>query len=306
MKNILIMVVAGIGLFSVTVIGMLAATGRLDYEGTKGIPIIHGLFSPAEKNTAGPDEGDDGSQDGQQGESPELRDDPLQERRGRALGGLMGSQQEPETDRGSPAQSGDDPRKGETPDEAQHRQRMEALLGKGEFRDKGLFDFQAIPAGLDVQAINDMWRRAKAALEETEQREAALDEAEKLLAIREQDLHDREEALATKMKEVEAAQRQLDAKIVQFNDEVKLVRPDDEAALKATARTLSSMDAEMAAGVVQEWWMTEEGQDRALKVLSVMANDSLDSIVAALPVQLQRDFLEKRLLLIKPAPKTRR
>jgi len=55
MKNILIMGVAGAGLFVGTVVGLLGATGRLNYEGTQGLPLLSGLFEPppAEADEAG-------------------------------------------------------------------------------------------------------------------------------------------------------------------------------------------------------------------------------------------------------------
>lgn len=46
MKNIIIMVVAGVGLFVGTVVGLLGATGRLNYEGTQSLPVLSGLFEP--------------------------------------------------------------------------------------------------------------------------------------------------------------------------------------------------------------------------------------------------------------------
>ena len=45
MKNILLMVATGVGLFVATMFGLLAAQGRLNYEGTKSIPVLNSLFS---------------------------------------------------------------------------------------------------------------------------------------------------------------------------------------------------------------------------------------------------------------------
>jgi hypothetical protein len=176
---------------------------------------------------------------------------------------------------------------------------MEDLFGQGQYRPGRYFAFQPVPADINPDEMNEMWRRAKAALKETKQRESALDGQEKLLAVREQDLHDREEALAKLMKEIEASQRELDGRIVQFNSDVKMVRTNEVEPLKKAGRTLASLDSEIAAKLVAEWWKTEKGQDRALKILSVMDADSADGIVAALPLAEMRDFLEKRLLLTR-------
>ena len=52
MKNLLVIGATGIGLFSATVVGLLAAQGRLNHAGTKGIPVLNSFFPeppPAEE-----------------------------------------------------------------------------------------------------------------------------------------------------------------------------------------------------------------------------------------------------------------
>ncbi len=305
MKSFLIMTVAGIGLFSATVVGLLAATGRLNHEGTKDIPIIGGFFPEPADEPGGedPDQADRSQDKGQtapllQREKPMgVNTDLLFER---PKSQPVGSSQELEDETGIELQEpgiSQHPRDGETPEDTRHRHDMEELFGQGQYRAGGYFRFQAVAAGIGADEINDMWRRAKAALKETEQRQSALDGQEKLLAVREQDLHDREETLAKKMKEIEAEQRKLDERIVQFHNDVKMVRNNEVEPLKSVASILASMEPETAALVVQDWWKTEESQDRALKILSVMDSEAQNAILAALPLPQIRDFLEKRLRL---------
>ena len=305
MKSFLIMTVAGIGLFTATVVGLLAATGRLNYEGTRAIPFMDRFF----REPASEPKGEDSEQVDQSRDSG--RADPLLQREellgvnterlyGAPKSQAVGSSQEPEDEPATELQepeTNQHPREGETPEDTRHRHDMEELFGQGQYRAGGYFRFQAVEAGIGADEINEMWRRAKAAQKGAEQRETVLDEQESLLAVREQDLHDREETLAKKMKEIEAEQRKLDERIVQFHNDVKMVRSSEVEPLKSVATILASMEPETAALVIQDWWKTEQSQDRALKILSVMDTEAQNAILAALPLPQIRDFLEKRLRL---------
>ncbi len=75
MKNILLMTGVGVGLFCATVVGVLGGQGRLNYEGTKGVPILSMFFSPpppaeGEEGEHGEGEHGDGAHgDGEHGEN---------------------------------------------------------------------------------------------------------------------------------------------------------------------------------------------------------------------------------------------
>lgn len=308
MKNILIMAVAGIGLFAGTVVGVLAATGRLNHEGTRGIPVVEGLFAAPEEGPESDGMVPDGSvTSGVERpmlarEDPlELNTDPLFEK---PLSQAVGHQREPENGLESVRQPQDlelsqHPRDGETPEDTEHRHEMENLFGQGQYRAGGYFRFQSVDSGISADEINEMWRRAREALVDAERRATVIDELESLLAVREQDLHDREAALAAKMKQIEDQQRTLDDRITQFHDDVNMVRNSELEPLKSVGGILASMEPETAGLVIQEWWKTDEGQDRAVKVLSVMGSDEANAIIGALPIQQVRDFLEKRLRLTR-------
>ena len=49
MKSVLLMTLAGTSLFGGTVVGLLAVQGRLNFDGTRGVPVLESLFAePAE------------------------------------------------------------------------------------------------------------------------------------------------------------------------------------------------------------------------------------------------------------------
>ncbi|MCA8943643.1 MAG: hypothetical protein KDB80_13850 [Planctomycetes bacterium] len=68
MKNILIMTGVGVGLFSATVVGLLGVQGRLNYEGTRGVPLLSMFFAPSPAS--------EGEQPGEHGEHGEPEKDP--------------------------------------------------------------------------------------------------------------------------------------------------------------------------------------------------------------------------------------
>ena len=57
MKNVVLMVFTGIALFLGAMDGLLAAQGRLTYEGTRNIPILSSLFKKPASESDGDDQG---------------------------------------------------------------------------------------------------------------------------------------------------------------------------------------------------------------------------------------------------------
>lgn len=59
MKKILILAIVGVTLFLGTVIGLLAAQGRLNHAGTRGIPVLSSFFASPPPGSAADGKGDD-------------------------------------------------------------------------------------------------------------------------------------------------------------------------------------------------------------------------------------------------------
>nr|MCU0867746.1 hypothetical protein [Planctomycetota bacterium] len=94
-------------------------------------------------------------------------------------------------------------------------------------------------------------------------------------------------------------QRQLDAKIQKFQEQVKLVRNDEAAALKRNAQTMASFEPAKAAEIIEDMWKTEKGQDEVLKLFEFMDKDAVNGILAVLPGPMTQDLLKKRLRVSK-------
>jgi hypothetical protein len=101
-------------------------------------------------------------------------------------------------------------------------------------------------------------------------------------------------------------QRAIDAKIAKFQEQVKLVRNDEVAALKRNAATLASFEPAKAAEIVQDQWKSEKGQDEVLRLFEFMDKDAVNEILKVLPVPMTQDVMKKRLRVSKEAAPTGR
>lgn len=255
MKATMLKVLVGSVLCVGSLLGVLSMTGRLDYEGTKNIPLLRSFFS------APPD--DDGP--------------------------VRAGARAPKPARSRPARSA----AARTGEQAVQRDLQEPS-GDGQDPIDGL-------ATLTPEQINEAWQRVQAALAEIEDRKNALDLRERELEVLADDVAWRQNELGVERTKLEQSHRALDARIQKFQEQVKLIRTDDIAALKRNAQTLASFDAEKAAALIAEQWKTERGQDEILRTIEFMDRYRLNEILATMPNELVQDVLRLRTRVVKEA-----
>ena len=315
MKNALVLGGLGAGLFAGTIVLLLGLQGRLNHEGMKDIPLVGALFpappAPAEPDPHAGEAAAPGPETAASGPSgiglkAERRlpygvgESILKPRPAAAAGngeggGEGGAAQAPE---------GGEAGKGAADSEAnQFQHKVEDLLGQGQYRRGRLFDFPRLESGIGVDELNEMLRRAREAQLAAEQERAALQRQAAGLAVREADVRDRYEAVARMMQEVETKRAELEAKIEAFNDQVILIQPADETALKGAARSLASLEPQVARDVLLTMWNeNQEGKTRVLKLLSVMTAEASDAVLATMDPGQIREFIEKRLNVLRATP----
>lgn len=335
MKNVLVMVGTGSGLFVATVFGMLGVQGRLNHEGTKGIPLVSALF-PAPPEDPSTDDAAHGADQPTDGPTPRT-DKPgdssappltkfgaqhdglgnearLPIRKGKSV---RGENDEPGGDQASaPARENgagaappspgkpDGEAKPLAPPATEWQRQAEALLGQGKYRPGALFSFPTLDSGITAAELDESLRKAKDALARVERKQAALDALEAELQARQRDIEDRQSAISAQMIRVNQEREKLDRRILEFESQVLLVKRDDLKGLKEYARTLASFEPEKASAYVLEEWKTPEGQSRIIKVLAVMSPDSADRILAQMENGTVKDVLTMRLKVIaEPADK---
>ncbi len=319
---------AGVVLFAGSLVGGLAATGRLDHKGTANIPLLRSFFPPpADEPAPGDGKGDahatpDGETLAGETQDPVGEQGPRRQKVGHSLEG-------PATDANpGPVAHGEQP-----PGDGQHgaaREAVEAVSpatqtpevapaspeadfqrlatslvnsGHTQYAPGEYFRFDGMPAGLTAEQINEAWQRVQDLLTDIEKRRTALELREQELQELADDVSRRQAALGGLRVEVEQMQRQLDARIEKFQQQVKLVRNDEVAALKRNAQTLASFEPSKAAELVQEQWKSERGQDEVLKLLEFMDKDAVNTLLQVLPTPMTQDLLKKRLRVTKePAP----
>ncbi|MBL9077461.1 MAG: hypothetical protein JNL08_08160 [Planctomycetes bacterium] len=348
MKSLIVKVVVGLLLFAGSLVGGLAATGRLNHEGTANIPLLNSFFPappapPADEHAADAAHGADGpapvdathdgsaatpADAGAQEPQTQEPEKPVRRKVGKSVvepekpagdghgGGGHGEAAEggdhgggghggehAEGEHGKPAAEHAPPAAphGEAAVRGDLQQIEQDLAGDRhtKYAPGKFFRFDGMPAGLTPEQLNEAWQRVQGVMAEIERRKVALD-------LREQELHEladdisrRQAELGAERTKIDQLHRDLDARIQKFQDQVKLVRNDEVAALKRNAQTLASFESSKAAEILMEQWKTEQGQDEILKLLEFMDKDKVNEVLAALPNPMVQDVLKKRMRVTK-------
>lgn len=355
MKSLLVKLVAGVLLFAGSLVGALAATGRLNHEGTANIPVL-GSFFPAPPASEGDGEHGTGDKtssaadavhtgggitpvDATQGpgtQDPEKQGEPTGPVKSKTGRSVLKPEEAPKTDgHGGAAEGGhgggesgheaagghgdknekkeaahkpEAPSRGAaTEDPAGDMARLEKSLSsdpKSKYAPGGYFRFDGMPADLTPDQINEAWQRVQGVLAEIDKRRTALDLREQELQELADDISRRQHELGRERTKIEERHRELDARMQKFQDQVKLVRNDEVAALKRNAETLASFEADKAAQLVMDQWKTERGQDEVLRTFEFMDKDAVNTILNALPNPMVQDVLKKRLRVSREAVPT--
>lgn len=366
MKKIILNGVVGVALFAGALIGGLAATGRLNHEGTANIPLL-GSFFPEPPKPAGSDGADpkggkvdehgkpvdahaapageianadhtggagkpeDASQSKDGVQDPPADDKPRRTKDGKSLvepekpaksggghgeapaeGGAHG--EEPKAEHGEKPAGKEASAHGAKPKEdggkaGQHAAekdftQLEQQLSndrKSKYAPGGLFTFPGMPAGLTPEQLNEAYERVKVILADLEKRKTALELREQDLQLLAEDGIRRQRQVADERLRLEGLARQLDERIAKFQEQVKLVRSDEVAALKRNAQTYAAFEPSKAAELFADQWRTDKGQDEVLKTLEYMDKDRVNEIVNAMPNPLVQELLKKRLRVAKEA-----
>jgi len=315
-KKLIINVVAGLVLFAGSLAGALAATGRLDHEGTKNIPLISALFPapPEPKDKDGKDaakeiaavsppadpkqsvQGPEAVPVLKHGRSLFAKDDKPEGHGGESKDAGHGDK--PEADKAAKVETPPQPAPQPTADAGKQEQtsrRREVSYTPGSY-----FKFDGMPAGMTPEQLNEACQRVQQQLAELDKRKAALDQREQEMQTLEQDMGRRQSDLGGERTRLQNLQRLLEDRIEQFHQQVKMIRIDELAGLKKNAQTLASFEASKAAELVKDQWRTEAGQDLILKTLEVMDKDAANAILAALADNAQiREILERRLRIAR-------
>jgi hypothetical protein len=317
---------AGVVLFGGTLVGGLAATGRLNPEGVANIPVLNALFPAPETPEGAP--GENPAHAAPAGETAPQSHDVAQADAETVVRSKVGrSLHEPEP-RGADAhggghgegdggeQGGHDTQKGtralaagagtsgaRNAEQAVMTDMQHFARGmkdpKSPYTPGAYFTFEGMPAGLTTEQINEAWQRVQGELSDIDRRKTALELREQELQELADDVARRQKELGAERNKIEQLHRLLDTRIQKFQDQVKLVRNDEVAALKRNAQTLASFESTKAAELIEDQWKSERGQDEVLKVLEFMERNRLNEILAVLPNPLVQDLLKKRMRVTK-------
>jgi len=305
MKNIVLMVFTGIALFLGAMVGLLAAQGRLTYEGTKSIPILSKLFS---KPVEDPDEGTQDDKDQENTSDPKTGAKILPYKKGsstpdkvdphgmadpNALGDGQSIIRKPD-----PPQKRDDSK---TPTKAQREWDMQRnQLDNQNPYPRGLFDFKKVKADINLREFNNMVRAVKKKQQQQEEMDAALEKKRRDLETQMADVLYRQQEVAKQMQQVVQERDKLNRRIEEFHKKVLLVKQDELEGLKENARNIANLDPEIGRDLILSWWnQGASGEARAIKTLSLMNRESVEAILETMETDKIREILDKRLTLAR-------
>ncbi|MHC4516410.1 MAG: hypothetical protein ACYS5W_22315, partial [Planctomycetota bacterium] len=253
MKNILLMVFTGIALFLGAMVGLLAAQGRLTYEGTRTIPILSDLFTkPADLV------GDQGTQDGKNNGNGQREPGSGQSKqrlpykKGRSVlkgdGETEGDDGEADTEGQGMAAPGDGTSVIRKPEPIQKRdQDRKPTKAEREWAMKrnqvetqhpypqGLFDFDKMKADITPTEFNAMVRSVREKHKQQEEMQAALNKRRHDLETQMADVLYRQQEVAKQMQQVVQERDKLNRRIEEFHKKVLLVKQDELVGLKENA-----------------------------------------------------------------------
>ena len=319
MKNIIVMGGLGCGLFCATVVGLLGVQGRLNYEGTKGIPGLSLFFDAPPPSEHG--EGEDGhavkaEHTEEFGRKPRrdieyIEGQSIKGDSGAKAGGAGGGADAhgDEPSRSDPHETGPG-RIRRTPEVPGNEPNSTSSRLKREFDNTRmrlesmapghLFDLSRIKAsGLSAEEINALIERSKKMKQEIETERAVLRKSRRDLEIREQDIADRQKTVTDLIHQVDTERSNVEMMIADFNGRILELRVDEESALKETAGTIASLEPEAAMRLILDYWQSEPGQVKAIKILAVMSREKVDEIIAQMETKQMRDVLEKRMTVAR-------
>jgi hypothetical protein len=304
-KALALMVLTGVGLFTGTVAGLLAAQGRLNHEGTRGLPLVHALFPApkAEPVTAaeqvkGPAPDVEPRLAGL-GREPELPRELGPEvelesamAEGRALESTAG-ENPGSAEHATAADAGSAPAAPHAPGDTGFAQRVDSLMAQGQYRRGKLFEFPQLASGMSVAEIDEILASAQELRQALERQREALDQREAELAAREADLEDRERAVLERMREVLQHRGELEEQVAAFRRSYSLVASNEAAELQSYAETLSALPAEKSSQIILRYWQTEDGADKAVKILKLMEKDPRDELFNLLTAEQTQAILDR-------------
>ena len=332
MKNILIMTTMGVGLFCVTVVALLGVQGRLNHAGTQNIPLLSSLFAPppVDEHKAGDAEKKRGASGGH-GEKSDSEDEtaksepPIDYVMGESIkeapkakgghgGGHGGGEDEAAADSEEEIENLETPSRPDAVDprkaEQERRQReftraAENLRENNDRYETGrLFDLRKLePSGMTVDEVNNLVAQTRKMQETIELERKVLEKQRRDLEVRERDIADRQARLDNLINEVDAERKKVEQTVEDINKKLVELSVDEVAALKETARTVGSLDAQAARELVLDYWRTPDGQTKVIKILAVMEAAKVDEIIAQMETRQMREILEKRMTIARTGRK---
>ena len=332
MKTKILIPVVSVVLFATSMVGLLAVQGRLNYEGTRGVPIVSMFFKkPPEKDGEHKDgehkageAKDGGAQDGEhKGAEPGKDGEPA--KAGVTGGDEHGTNPTPTADaakdghgetpktgdagHGEPARpethgdSGKPDAHGAPPPAGGHEDKPQDGHGKAEEPSPqagklpATFLYPPVQSRMTAEELMAAAAQIDEKRRKLDQERAQLEFEREALAVRERDVEDRRKQVRNDMALVQSKSDELEKRIKDFESQTALLKRQEQKNFKEQAEKLALMDPKRASEYLVEFGA--EGEDRAVKLLASMDAESAAKILESMDPKRGARLLERGLKLVR-------
>ncbi len=314
MKKILIMAGVGVALFAGTVFGLLWAGGRLNYKGTRGIPLVNGLFEAPPKTPeelakeeeeiakkAAEGHGD-GHGAGSHKEFGPL-DGPSKIKPVADSGGGHGG--------GHGAPAADSHAAGPVPTVVKETGGLGAWYASSLPEDLrsierhfpgAFFAFKRQESVMDASDLEDLRQYIEGEEKRLETAESALAGREDELSREEKRIEEKWAKVTAGLGSIESDQMELNNAIDEFNDRrLNLEKDGRNAALKLYAEDLGRLvenDSQKARDLIVDVWNDKKAlhdpKQMMIQIFDLMGADSFNQILGEMDVKMIQDVMNDR------------
>ncbi|MCB9880463.1 MAG: hypothetical protein H6832_18805 [Planctomycetes bacterium] len=254
---------AGIVVFAVSVLGMLAASGRLNADGVKGVPVLNQILKEEEPPTGGDTKRGGEKTRGTAGKGKGVATE---------AGFRKPQDATAQGDAGGQDKARLDPRG------------MDAVRRK-------MFEFESFGAPTSAKELERLQQKLSETVHTNELQTAALSKSQLELEIREKDLTYRRESIQKLMDEVERRIETLRSMREQFERDVTVLTREEARNVKRQAEQLGAMEPPKAAELLLELGLDKE--DLAVKLLVSMDVEQASGILAMVDAKRGARLIER-------------
>ena len=126
------------------------------------------------------------------------------------------------------------------------------------------------------------------------------------LNAREVDVADRQSTIDRILSQIDQSRVQFNQSVADFNKRFIELKVDEEVVYKGIARTVATLEPAVARDLILDYWKTQDGQVKAVKILAVMDKERVDEIIGLMEIPNIKQVIESRTKLVRESLKAKK